>query len=52
MLDFLLFGLFAAVGWGTGDFLNARSARKTNPHNALVWTFGVLAALALAGLAG
>ncbi len=43
MLDFLVFGLLAALGWGIGDFLNARSSRKSTPENALVWTFGLLA---------
>jgi len=40
------------VGWGTGDFLTARSARKTNVHNAWVWTYALAALLWVAfGLA-
>ncbi|MBI2446023.1 DMT family transporter [Candidatus Micrarchaeota archaeon] len=38
MLDFLVFGIVTAIGWGAGDFLNARAARKTNAYNALVFS--------------
>ncbi|MBI5225709.1 DMT family transporter [Candidatus Micrarchaeota archaeon] len=45
MLDFLAFGLLAALGWGTGDFLNARGARKSNVQNAWIWSFSILSLL-------
>ncbi len=45
MLDFLGLGLLAALAWGTGDFLTARSARKTNTENGWICSYGILALL-------
>ncbi|MBI4360821.1 hypothetical protein HY572_03545 [Candidatus Micrarchaeota archaeon] len=33
MIGFIGYGLVAAAGWGTGDFLSDRAGRKTNPKN-------------------
>src|SRR3989338_1502558 len=46
--DFLTFGLLAAAGFGCGDFFGALASRKTNPKNALFWTFLFLALFWLA----
>lgn len=44
MVEWIWFGLLAALCWGTGDFLNGRSSRLTNPENTWFWSFGMLAA--------
>ncbi|MBI5036900.1 DMT family transporter [Candidatus Micrarchaeota archaeon] len=48
MQEFILLGLLAAAGWGVGDFLSARSSRKTNSKHTLFWLMVVAPSLWLA----